>query len=129
MARSFAALAQSDDAAARSVVDAMTSQPFLIGGTDRFDTRLMEVTGGRLLAKGGAAGAHCTADRRSGRGLAIKLDSGDGTWAPVAVMAALEQLGWLEPAERQALASFAKPELRNHRRVVVGAVYPAVELG
>jgi L-asparaginase II len=128
VARSFAALIRSDDASARSVVDAMTGQPFLIGGTDRFDTRLMDVTHGRVVAKGGAAGAHCTADRRSGLGLAIKLDSGDGTWAAVAVMAALDQLGWLEPAERQALSSFAEPQLRNHRRTVVGAVHPAVEL-
>ena len=129
MARSFAALISSDQPEARQVVGAMTAHPFLVGGTDRFDTRLMEVTGGRLLAKGGAAGAHCTANRGSGEGLAIKLESGDGTWVPVAVMAALEQLGWLEPAERNALATFAHPNLRNHRRLVVGAVQPLLRLG
>jgi L-asparaginase II len=128
MARSFAALVTSADESARAVVDAMTTHPFLIGGTDRFDTRLMEVTKGRLLAKGGAAGAHCTADRRSGVGLAIKLDSGDGTWTAVAVMAALERLGWLEEAEREALRSFALPSLRNHKRVVVGSVRPVLDL-
>src|SRR2546425_1644102 len=94
------------------------------GGTDRFDTRLMEVTSGRLLAKGGAAGAHCTGDRRSGRGLALKLDSGDGTWTAVAVMAALERLGWLDHGEADALSSFARPTLRNHKRVAVGTVRP-----
>ena len=128
MARSFAALVTSRDEAAREVVDAMTTHPFLIGGTDRFDTRLTEVTNGRLLAKGGAAGAHCTADRRSGLGLAVKLDSGDGTWAAVAVMAALERLGWLEDAEREALSHFARPGLRNHKRVVVGSVRPVLDL-
>ncbi|HET9849895.1 MAG TPA: asparaginase [Candidatus Dormibacteraeota bacterium] len=128
MARSFARLTASDDDAVRSIIDAMTGQPFLVGGTDRFDTRLMEVTRGRLLAKGGAAGAHCTADRRSGLGLAIKLDSGDGTWVSVAVMAALEQLGWIDDAERAALAGFAEPELRNYRRTVVGSVRPLLRL-
>lgn len=122
MARSFAAFVASTDKNARQIVEAMTTHPFLVGGTERFDTRLMEVTGGRLLAKGGAAGAHCTADRRSGLGLAIKLDSGDGTWTSVAVMAALDQLGWLDRAEREALGSFAAPNLRNHRRLVVGSV-------
>ena len=125
MARSFAALLTSNDETPTSVVAAMTQHPYLIGGTDRFDTRLMEVTGGRLLAKGGAAGAHCTGDRRSGRGLAVKLDSGDGTWTAVAVMAALERLGWLEEAEREALRSFAEPTLRNHKRLAVGTVRPA----
>jgi L-asparaginase II len=128
MAHSFAALVTSSDDVACVVVDAMTTHPFLIGGTDRFDTRLMEVTKGRLLAKGGAAGAHCTADRRSGQGLAIKLDSGDGTWTAVVVMAALESLGWLEEGEREALKSFALPSLRNHKRAVVGSVRPVLEL-
>src|SRR5256714_4740196 len=95
MARSFAALMTATDETPRTVAAAMTEHPYLIGGTDRFDTRLMDVTGGRLLAKGGAAGAHCTGDRRSGRGLAVKLDSGDGTWTSAAAMAALEQLGQL----------------------------------
>src|SRR5207253_2666658 len=44
MARSFAVLVASTDPTERSVVDAMTQQPFLVGGTDRFDTRVMEVT-------------------------------------------------------------------------------------
>src|SRR3989442_4252808 len=94
------------DETPRTVVAAMTQQPYLIGGTDRFDTRLMEVTSGRLLAKGGAAGAHCTGDRGSGRGLAMKLDSGDGTWTPVAVMAALERLHLLGPRRRPVLRNF-----------------------
>jgi L-asparaginase II len=102
----------------------MTQHPFLIGGTDRFDTRLMEVTGGRLLAKGGAAGAHCTGDRRSRRGLAVKFDSGDGTWTAVAVVAALERLGWLDQGEREALSNFARPTLRNQKRLAVGTVRP-----
>jgi L-asparaginase II len=129
MAASFARLVRSAAEPAVSVVTAMTANPFLVGGTDRFDTRLMEVTDGRLLAKGGAAGAHCSADRRSGQGLAVKLDSGDGTWTAVAVMAALDQLGWLEPAEQDALSSFARPSLRNHNRLLVGSVRPVLELG
>ena len=126
MARSFAALVTSTEETPRTVAAAMTQHPYLIGGTDRFDTRLMEVTGGRLLAKGGAAGAHCTGDRRSGRGLAVKLDSGDGTWTAVAVMAALERLNWLDQAEHDALSSFARPTLRNHKRLAVGSVRPVL---
>jgi len=122
MARGFAQLVTSDDDAARTAVEAMTTHPFLIGGTKRFDTALMEVTNGRLLAKGGAAGAHCTADRRSGRGLAVKLEDVDGTWVSVAVMAALTALGWLTPAEQQALDRFAHPILRNHKGLEVGRV-------
>jgi len=128
MARSFAALVTVSDDAARAAVDAMTTHPDLIGGTGRFDTALMEVSKGRLLAKGGAAGAHCTADRRSGVGLALKLEGVDGTWLSVAVMAALAELGWLEPAEQQALSRFAHPTLRNHNGLEVGRVRPLLEV-
>jgi L-asparaginase II len=128
MARSFAQLVTSPDEAARAAVEAMTAHPFLVGGTDRFDTALMEVTKGRLLAKGGAAGAHCTADRRSGVGLAIKLESGDGTWISVAVMAALTELHWLDAGEQEALDRFAHPTLRNHTRLEVGQVRPLLDL-
>ncbi|MEA2668539.1 MAG: hypothetical protein QOJ33_1473 [Chloroflexota bacterium] len=128
MARSFARLVTSDDAAARTAVEAMTTHPFLVGGTRRFDTALMEVTKGRVLAKGGAAGAHCSADRRSGIGLALKLDDVDGTWVSAAVMAALTDLGWLAPAEQHALDRFAHPTLRNHKGLEVGRVRPLLHL-
>ncbi|HEY8679170.1 MAG TPA: asparaginase [Candidatus Dormibacteraeota bacterium] len=128
MARAFAVLTTTPDVSARAVVDAMVTHPYLIGGTERFDTVLMETTGGRLLAKGGAAGAHCTADRQSGHGLAIKLDSGDGTWTAVAVVAALNQLGWLRPDEVERLGRFAHPILRNYRHLEVGRVRPLLQL-
>ena len=124
MARAFATLVTSPDDYPRAVVDAMTGDPYLVGGSDRFDTALMEVTGGRILAKGGAAGAHCSADRRSGLGLAVKLESGDGTYTAVAVMAALNRLGWLEAPETAALARYAQPVLRNVRQMEVGQVRP-----
>jgi L-asparaginase II len=128
MARSFAVLVTAKQGPAVEIVEAMTTQPFLVGGTERFDTRLMEVTSGRLLAKGGAAGAHCTADRRSGRGLAVKLESGDGTWIASAVVGALDQLGWLTGRELTELSRFAHPVLRNHRQIEVGRVGPLFEL-
>ena len=65
MASGFAQLVTSDDTAAKTAVEAMTTHPFLVGGTQRFDTALMEVTQGRLLAKGGAAGAHCAPPART----------------------------------------------------------------
>ena len=43
-------------AACQAIFRAMTSHPEMVAGPGRFDTRLMQVTGGRLLAKGGAEG-------------------------------------------------------------------------
>lgn len=124
MARAFARLVGSQDAAARRVVSAMTEHPDLVAGTDRFDTRLMEASRGRLLAKGGAAGLHCLADRESGQGLAVKLESGHGAVVPAAVLAVLRQLGWLMEPGLEALGAFAAPTLLNYRRLEVGRARP-----
>jgi len=128
IARSLAALAATEDPRARTIVEAMTAHPHLVGGTGRFDTRLMEVAGGRLLAKGGAAGLHCTVELRTGRALTVKLESGDGTWIHSAVVAALGQLGWLESDEMEQLAGFGRPVLTNHRKIKVGEARPIFSL-
>ncbi len=128
MAQSFARLLASPDPVARLVVGAMTEHPYLVSGTDRFDTRLMELSRGRLLAKGGAAGLHCLADRESGGALAVKLESGNGAFVPAAVLAALGQLGWLPEASLDSLRAFASPTLLNYRRLEVGRAYPIFEL-
>jgi L-asparaginase II len=109
-------------------MDSMVANPWLVGGTGRFDTELMEATAGRLLAKGGAAGAHTTANRATGQGLALKLESGDGTWTSAAVLSALRQLGWLTNFELEKLAKFDEPVLRNHKGLEVGRVLSALTL-
>ena len=128
IAHSLARLGTSASPAAKQVVEAMTANPYVVGGTDRFDTRLMEVSGGRILAKGGAAGLQVVLDRRSGQGLALKLESGDGAYIAAAVLRAMAGLGWLDEGEEQALASFGRPKLRNHRRIEVGEVEPVFEV-
>src|SRR4029079_19609000 len=40
----------------RRVVSAMSKYPFLVGGSDRFDSALIEETGGRVVSKVGAEG-------------------------------------------------------------------------
>jgi L-asparaginase II len=56
------------------VAAAMRANPFMVAGTGRDDTRLMEGIPG-LLAKGGAEGVHCAA-LPDGTAVAIKIDDG-----------------------------------------------------
>ena len=58
------------------IFNAVTSNPFLIGGTGVFDTDVMEVFGGRVLCKIGAEGVFCGAVRDLGLGFALKC----GRW-------------------------------------------------
>ena len=115
--------------ACRKVVAAMTSNPYMVAGPDRFDTRLMEVTGSRLLTKGGAEGyqgigipAGALGPDSSAVGVAIKIADGDRGHRARAIvaLAVLEGLGVLPIEEREALAEFGPRVLTNSSGLTVG---------
>lgn len=136
-ARAYAALAdpaaaglQSPAAsAAERVVRSMTGAPGMVAGPGRFTTRLMEVTGGRILGKEGASGYYAAAVRGPvALGMALKIVDGDQRCRDGVVLDVLRQLGVLSGAEFGRLESFHRPEIRNHRGAVVGEVVPDLEL-
>ncbi len=117
--------------ACRGVVTAMTSHPYMVSGPDRFDTRLMEVTSGRVLAKGGAEGyrglgirAGVLRPEAPALGVAIKIADGDRAERarPAVALSVLEDLGVLSEGEREALGEFGPRELTNSRDLTVGRI-------
>jgi len=72
------------------VRDAMCAHPFMIAGTGRFDTRLMEETD--LVAKSGAEGVFA-AGSAEGWGFALKISDGASRAVTPATVAALEKGG------------------------------------
>jgi len=128
MALAYARLAdaarQGDDVPAR-IVNAMRTRPFLVGGTDRFDTVLMEETEGRVLAKVGAEGVHTVALLDRGVGAAIKVEDGAQRAQYPALLRLLQYLGALPVHLPPRLAEFARRPVRNTRGEVVGDVSPA----
>jgi L-asparaginase II len=114
-------LADADAAALETVRGAMAAEPFYVGGTGRFDTALIEATGGRIVGKAGAEGVHGDALRREGLGLVVKVvDGGAGRAVPPAAVALLDGLGALEPPELAALEAFASPPVHNAAGRIVG---------
>jgi L-asparaginase II len=128
MARAYARLARAavagEDVPAR-IVHAMRSRPFLVGGTDRFDSVLVEETGGRVLAKVGAEGVHTLAVVDAGIGLAVKAEDGAQRAQFPAVLRLLQHLGVLADDLPPRLADFLERPLRNTRGEIVGEVRPA----
>lgn len=106
----------------RRIATAMVHHPFMVAGTKRLCTRLMEEEGGRLFAKAGAEGVYLAGDLERGLGVALKVD--DGAWraAPPALLAVLVQAGLLSDEARSALAEFAEPPLTNTLGDVVGCI-------
>jgi L-asparaginase II len=125
MARAYANLGKASRVAGSSaarIVEAMTSQPFLVGGTDRFDTVLMEETDGRVVVKVGAEGVHSLAVPELGIGAAIKVEDGALRAQQPALLRLLQILGVLEDELPPRLADFLERPVRNTRGEVVGEV-------
>ncbi|MBX3172979.1 MAG: asparaginase [Gemmatimonadaceae bacterium] len=114
-----------DELPARTAA-AIRQHPVLFGGTDRFDTVLIEETEGAVLAKVGAEGVHCVAVPALGVGLAIKVEDGAIRAQHVAVLHALQQLSVLPAELPPRLAEFVARPLRNTRGEQVGEVRGAL---
>jgi L-asparaginase II len=109
----------------------------MVAGPDRFDTRLMEITAGWVLAKGGAEGYQGLGVRTGvispdapALGVAIKIADGDraGRTRPTVALSVLEELGVLSDEEREALGEFGPRELTNYRDLIVGHIQTCFHL-
>ena len=127
MAGAYARLmaeAAAGDGSAAAIVSAMTGHPYLTSSPGRVPLLLMEATGGRLLAKEGAEGVMCVAAPSDGWGVALKVEDGALRATGPATVAALEQLGLLEPGEIERLADLRRPAFRNTLGAQVGEIIP-----
>jgi len=120
--------------AAKRLVAAMIAHPEMVGGTQgRFDTDLLRASNGKLVCKVGAEAVYsvgvlpCERYPR-GLGIAIKVDDGSYRGMGPAVIETLVQLGVLDNAEIEALASYHRPKVDNRRGLLVGEILPAFTL-
>ncbi len=107
--------------AAQRLRQAIARAPFMVAGTGRFDTRVMEALGEHVCCKVGAEGVYCAALPERGLGVAIKMDDGNTARAAEVVMAAvIEALLRLGTDEAALLRSLSELGLRNWRGTEVG---------
>jgi L-asparaginase II len=131
MARALARFgrgAADGDPGPAAIVGSMARHPFMIAGTGRLCTELIEATRGRVVAKTGAEGVYCAMVPTQGLGVALKVQDGARRAADVALVAVLEELDLLSTAERKRLAAWRAPVLRNTRDEVVGGVSSEIAL-
>jgi L-asparaginase II len=116
----FAGSANRGDAAPKRIVRAMTGSPFLVGGTDRFDTVLMEAADGRIMCKVGAEGVHTVALLDRNIGIAVKVEDGSPRAQYMAVMGALMELDVFPDGVPEPLREYVVKPVRNTRGEQVG---------
>ena len=140
-------LSQERAAACRRITSAMMTNPVMVSGAGRFDTRVMEVCARRILVKVGAEGymamgilAGVMGTESPGIGIAFKVADGDmpvrdatGNFRnrvrPAMALEILRQLGVISEKELEGLVEFGPVRpVTNHRKIVVGESHPAFSL-
>jgi L-asparaginase II len=120
MGLAMARLADPDDhlpparaAAAKRIVTAMAAEPFLVAGSGRFCTKVLEAAGAKVTLKTGAEGVYTAALPTLGLGVALKVDDGAGRAAEVAMGRILRDLKVLTADEERVLADLLAPPVHN----------------
>lgn len=108
--------------ALKQIRDAMIAHPEMVAGTAEFDTDLMKVFAGRIVAKGGAEGVHCFGDTETGIGVAIKVEDGNSRARSVVTMEVLRQLTMGKEAHWNQLSDYVATPVLNARDEVIGKV-------
>ena len=111
--------------AASRLIAAVRTHPFMVAGSKRFCTRLMEAVP-RAFVKTGAEGVFCGAVPHAGLGIALKCDDGAHRASETAIAALLASLDVWTSEERERLAGFAEVPLRNWRKFEVGRIRAAL---
>jgi L-asparaginase II len=127
LARAFArvgtgiGLSEGHATAALRLRRAVAKAPFMVGGTGRFDTRVMECLGARVFCKVGAEGVYCAALPERGLGVAIKVDDGNNARAAeVAMAAVIEAFVTLDDAQSSFMQALSDVLLKNWNGIEVG---------
>ena len=106
--------------AAKKLYKAMTAQPFMVAGTDRWDTETMILSGSRLIVKGGAEGVYSGCIPDQGIGIALKIDDGGRRAAETMMGLLLDRFGKLNPSISLKLNALSFPPILNSNGEKVG---------
>lgn len=125
LAQGYARVAQPESnneygASLKLLGEAMSAHPELVSGTGRSDADFMRVGRGDWVTKVGADGVQVIASRARGQALAIKIADGNKPALFAASVEALDQLGWLDSEQREALKPWRSAGLKNIKGANVG---------
>lgn len=104
---------------------AVAAHPFMVAGSGRFDTRVMELTGEKAFIKTGAEGVYCASFSELGLGVALKVDDGAGRAAEVLMGRLLAHFGILGAEQAAAVGGLLGTPVLNRAGRRVGEIRPA----
>lgn len=114
--------------AAARLRKAVAAEPFMVAGTDRFCTLMMETLAARAFVKTGAEGVYCAALPELGLGVALKIEDGAGRAAETVMAALLTRFLKLSEAEAGVIATRTDRSMKNWNGIEVGRMRASARL-
>lgn len=109
-------------AAARRIGNAIAANPYLLGGSGRFDTTVIQALGVRAIVKSGAEGVICGALPELGYGFAVKCDDGSARAAQAIVAGLIRRFLPLAAGQAETIDPLIQPALHNWNGIAVGTL-------
>lgn len=111
--------------ATQNILKSISTHPWMIAGTHRCCTDVIQCTEGRVFVKTGAEAVYCGFIPSMKLGLALKVDDGSTRASQVALGKLLLQLGAISKDEHQALGKYFRPAIENSNKDWTGYIAPA----
>ncbi|MBL8676113.1 MAG: asparaginase, partial [Alphaproteobacteria bacterium] len=110
--------------AIHSILAAIVQYPELIAGENAFDTKVIKLTQGSVICKGGAGGFQIGIIPSHGLGIALKIDDGNLKAAELAFLAVLRSLGAIDDELYEKLEP--RFPITSHKGKTVGFLHPTI---
>ncbi|MES2560581.1 MAG: asparaginase [Bacteroidota bacterium] len=108
--------------ACKTIVEALSSYPFMVAGTGRYCTDMMRITAPRIIGKTGAEGIFSMAFTEQKLGVCIKIDDGKMLPQYNVAQALIEASGLFTNKELTPLHHYAEAELTNFNKLITGNI-------
>ena len=95
MAKLYSLLSSSENAELEQISRAITTNPIMISGNNKYDTEIIKASHGQVISKGGAEGIQCLCKVNEGIGLALKVEDGSRRAKHAVGLHLLKQLEWI----------------------------------
>ena len=107
---------------------AMTAHPGMVSGLGRNDLDFMLTGRCDWVSKVGADGVQVVGSKERGEAFAIKIIDGNKPALFAASIEVMDQLGWLDTAQRGALQAWRAQPIKNARGILIGERLPTFTL-
>lgn len=108
--------------ACKLVVEAVSKYPFMVAGSKRYCTELMQVTAPRIIGKTGAEGIFCMSFTEQGLGVCIKIDDGKMLPQYNVAQALVNASGLFTPEQLAPLQHHLQAPITNFNKLETGTI-------